>query len=450
MKSSSRSLGLILVLSSLLFAACATVYFERDIADYRDEIAELEAKIAFNPNDAEAQRDLGVIYFETANYARAESYLQQAYSLNPNDPKTMFYHGISLEFLKRILEAQKIYQRFDEVSRLSSYRRLMQGRYHQLTREIVGREIRALIQQEERLGADRLQPNTIAIFPLGYEGKDKQFEALGRGLSEMMITDLGQVGELRLLERIRLQTLLQELELAESDVVDRQTAPRVGKLLSAGRILAGSFNVSRSSQLDVDLVSWDIVNQNLPDAVSHSGRLNDLLRMEKELVFGVIRELGVDITPEERQNIQRIPTQNIQAFLAYCRGLQEEDAGRFDAALRFYQTAIQLDPGFQAALSQSETAESLSRAGGTTSDVLNELAVVEGKVVSTGTSAEDLIDSRLRNLGESIGSNFVPGQDSRKSVEEADEAGVLGELAEPPPPPPPPRAPKSQQKTGKR
>ncbi len=49
-----------------------------------------------------------------------------------------------------------------------------------------------------------------------------------------------------------------------------------------------------------------------------------------------------------------------------------------------------------------------------------------------GLTPEDLRDNRLINLGDSIDSNFVPGQDSRKAAEDA----TGGELAPPPPPPP--------------
>ncbi|MCG8605774.1 CsgG/HfaB family protein [bacterium] len=419
--------------------SCAGVRFQRDISEYQDRIVDLETKLAANSNDAEALRDLGVIYFETANYATAEGFLQKAYALTASDAKTMFYHGLNLEFQGRMAESMEVQARYSEISRLSRYRGLMQGRYQRLSRQLVRQEIRTLIGQEEQLDATRLQTKTLAVFPLDYQGTDERFAALGRGLSEMMIVDLGQVRELKLLERIRLQTLLDELQLAQSDVVDRQTAPRVGRLLGAGRILAGSFNVLQRDQLQIDMVSWDMVQQDFPDAVSRTGALSNLFRLEKQLVFRVITQMGIQLTEEERQNIQRVPTRNLQAFFAYCRGLQEEDAGRFDAAANFFQNAVQLDPEFQAAASSAEANENLSQAGGTSDEILSELAVVEGQTAPR-TSQQDLINSRLGNLSNSIGSNFIPGQDTRKATEEAVEAGAdLGELAEPPPPPPPPQ-----------
>ncbi|MFQ5865025.1 MAG: CsgG/HfaB family protein [bacterium] len=420
----------------LFCLSCAPVRYHKDISEYRGEIYKLEAKLKVNPEDAEALRDLGVIYFETAQYPLAKDYLQKAYVQNPEDPKTMFYLGMTLEFRNENQEALKIHERYIEVSRLSPYRRLMEGRYRRLSRDFIRQEIRTLLQQEQQLSEDRMAPKTIAVFPLTYQGKAKKFAVLGRGLSEMIIIDLGQVRELNLLERIRLQTLLQELELAQTEIVDKQSAPRVGKLLGAGRIIAGSFNVLKKSQLQVDVLSWDIINRNFPDAVSQIDALENLFKMEKELVFDVIEKIGIELTPQERERIQRIPTQNMQAFLAYCNGLEKEDAGQFEAAVKFYQQALKLDPNFKPAQIKAEAAESSSQAGGSSDEVLEQIAKIEGKEAPPTGSSEDLVNARLENLGNNVGSNFAPGQDSRKSTEEAESSGAdLGELPEPPPPP---------------
>ncbi len=314
----------------------------------------------------------------------------------------------------------------------------MAGRFHKLTRELIKQEIQTLVAEEEQLGDDRLKSKNVAVFPLSYQGVDEKYSALGRGLSEMLTVDLGKVSELNLLERLRLQTLLDELALAQTEFIDPESAPRVGKILGAGRIVAGSVNVMEEDRLQVDLFSWDIVNRNFPEAVTESDELDNLFRMEKQLVFGIIDEMGVEITPEEREDIQRIPTQNLQAFLAYCRGLEQEAAGNPAAAARFFQQAAQIDPNFQEAAIHAEAAEGLSTAGGSPDQVLGKLAAIETEATGPSTSQEDLVNSRLRNLGNSIGSNFVPGQDSRKSSEEAQNSGAdFGELQEPPLPPAP-------------
>jgi tetratricopeptide (TPR) repeat protein len=428
--------------SLLLFAviglswSCATVKYQQDIGAYHDDIALLEAKLRTDPNDFEALRELGVIYFQTSQYPAAQEHLQKALAQNSDDPKTAFYLGLTHEFQNQNHDALAMFEKFPGVTRLSPYRRLMEGRYVKLTRAVVSQEMQLLLQNEEQLTVQRLAPKTVAVFPLTYHGTDRRFQPLGKGLAEMITIDLGQVNELTLLERLRLQTLIDEMERSQGVMFDRESAPRFGKLLSAGRIIAGSFDVLADKQLQVDMMSWDIVNQNFPDAVSQRDALNNLFRLEKEIVFGVLEEMQIELTQEERENIQRIPTQNLLAFLAYCRGLEQEDGGDFQRAAKSYQEAFKLDPAFRPAQIKSEATESLLQTAGTQIEVLDQLASVESPETSSTTETQDLVSSRLDNLSSSIGSNFVPGQDSRKAGEEASESGAdLGELAEPPPPP---------------
>ncbi|RMD88413.1 MAG: hypothetical protein D6813_12100, partial [Calditrichaeota bacterium] len=131
------------------------------------------------------------------------------------------------------------------------------------------------------------------------------------------------------------------------------------------------------------------------------------------------------------------PTKNLQAFLAYCRGLEEEDSGNYINAMKFYQQAKALDPGFKRSQQKAEAMQSLNEAGGDKQQILTEIARVEGKETPPEIGAEELVDMRLDNLRNNLNSIFVPGQDARKSVEEAATSGAnLGEL---PPPPENPR-----------
>ena len=82
--------------------------------------------------------------------------------------------------------------------------------------------------------AFELGARTVAVFPFLYRGSDPALEPLGRALSELLVTDLGQVKRLRVLERARVQVLLDEMDLAERGLVDSTTAARSGRS-STGR-----------------------------------------------------------------------------------------------------------------------------------------------------------------------------------------------------------------------
>ena len=420
-------------LFSCLVLSCASVRFVEDPSAYQTKINTLIARIKADSTDTKALRDLGVIYFQARRYALADTCLRRAFGRGVRDAKTVFYLGLAREFTGKIDQALLLYGNYKNVARLSPYRRLMAGRYHQLTLDVTRQEVRALLVQEQQLREDRMAPSAVAVFPLRYLGRNKKFAPLGKGLSELIIGDLGQVRALKLLERIRLQALLDEMALAsKSDFFDQSTAPRYGKLLGAGRIVAGAYNVVGKEQLRIDVQSWDIINRNFPAAATEAEALQNIFRLEKTIVFNVIADIGIELTQEEREKIQFIPTQNLQAFLAYSRGLEEEDAGRFDAAANFYQQAIKLDPNFGAALTKTEIAQGMIVAG-SKEKAATAAQKIDPLDAESSTTQSDLVSERLQNLSLNTGSNFVPGQDSRKPAEELNKA--YGDLRQPPSPP---------------
>jgi tetratricopeptide (TPR) repeat protein len=418
------------------FFSCATVRYGQDIADYQEDIKQHEASLAENPENATALRELGVIYFETSEYEQALDYLKRSNAIEADDPKTLLYLGMAHEMRIELEDARNIYARYTDIAALSPYRRLLHGRYYRLTRRLIREEIRSLLARETEISAEPPSPQTLAVFPFKAAAENRRtrnpYVTLGLGLSEMLTTDLGHVKQLRLLERVRLQTLLDELAAAKQEDFSQESAPRIGKLLGAGRIVSGGFQVTNEKDLHIDLLSWDVINLDFTEAVTQEDELSNLFRMEKALVFGIIDKMGIEITEEERNSIQRIPTANIQAFMAYCRGLEKEDASDFRGAASFYRQAAGLDADFQEAKDRIEQSESADAAKNSPEDLAASLSKY-----NAGSPEAALVSTRLEKLNDNLGAYFFPGQDSRKPAEEAEGLGLLSpELSEPPPPPP--------------
>lgn len=417
-------LALAVVAVATVVSACSApnLYLEEDLSSFEAEIDRLERRLIDEPGDAEALRDLGVIYMRTQHFMEGNRYLQQAFARDASDPKTLFYLGLSNELLGRWDTALRFYGQ--DVSRLSPYRRLMRGRAEHVRRLQARREVVQLLANEST-GSGETSPRIVAVFPLTYQGGEKRYAPLGRGLSEMMITDLANVNSLKLVERVRLQALLDELELGQTAYVDPNTAPRTGRLLGAGRLVGGNFAVE-----DDDLF-MDVAVVSSADAASRAlettrGDVADLFALQKQLVFRLIEEMGIELTPAERERIQKVPTRNLQALLAYSRGVQAEDAGRFGAAARHYQRASELDPSFSEAADRAETARGMNATAGTPVDALGTAVAME----PPPDRPVDLVGNRVRLMNGTLSGILVPGEDTREPAEESTPLG------EPPPPPP--------------
>ena len=424
MPSISRYCTGLLVLIMLGHLSCASVRFQDDEARYEQQVRRLNERLIADPSDAEALRELGVIYMRTNQFAQANDYLQKAFARDNDDPKTLFYLGLASEMVGKPDTALRLYSQYPDVSRFSPYRRLLQGRHHWLTRKQLRDEMQALVAEiDAAAGSDQ---RIVAVYPFIYRGDDERFAPLSRGLAEMLTSDLANIGSIRVVERVRLQTLLDELKLVRNEAFDPTTTSRVGRLLGAGRIVGGQYSVPGGKNLNLDVGIFETETGTVPELETRADALRNLFQFEKALVFDLIDRMELQLSPEEREKIETVPTQNLQAFLAYSRGLSEEDDGNFGAAMRHYRQAVQLDPDFEIAAQRAEEVGNAGAVEGTAEEVI---AASEG----LEEPAMDLVESRMRNLNQSVGGAVVPGQDARKPAVEQ-ESGTLGR-----PPAVPPR-----------
>lgn len=430
-----RGLALLTVLALGLLAACAPTNQVGTVAPEKlnRAIDRARADLVRRPNAAGALRDLGALLAQAERFDDAAQYLRQAYVEDRDDPKTLYYLGLLNEAEGDPGEALQFYGRFEDISPRSAFRPLLKGRYESLVREQIQQEMGSLAAREDSLATTDASPQTVAVFPFAYRGSDLRYAPLGRGLGEMVQADLAGIGGLQVVERLRLQSLLDELSLTQSEAFSPATTPRVGRLLRAGRAVGGSFDVE-DRNLRVDAALWNWTAQPTPNLQSRSDDLNDLFQLKREVVLALVEQMGVPLTAEERAMFDAVPTRSLQAFLLYSRGLEEEDAGNFAAATGLFREAVKLDPSFERAADASARADAVDKAGGS---IQNGLAAARSLENFGGI---DLVGSRLGKLNDSIGSAFIPGTGGSRDApagETAAATSTFEPLPLPPSPPPP-------------
>ena len=75
---------------------------------------------------------------------------------------------------------------------------------------------------------------TVAISYFDNTSGLEEYNPLSKGLADMLITDLSNVKSIQIVEREKLESLLQEIDLGESKFMDPSTAQKLGKGLGAG------------------------------------------------------------------------------------------------------------------------------------------------------------------------------------------------------------------------
>ncbi len=269
---------------------------------------------------------------------------------------------------------------------------------------------RQALAHEAELAQQPPAPSTLAVLPLVIAG-DSSVQPLARGLAELITTDLAVIRTLRLLERLQIGTVLDELKLAESARVDPATAARVGRLLRAERMVQGVAAIppQGTMRLSASVVTGTGV---VRSAGAVTGPFKSLLGLEKELVFDLSAQLGIQLTPSERERILKQGPKNLAAFLAYSEGLDAMDRGDYAAAAQRFGAAAHADPSFSAAKDGRDAA--------TAANVHDVVAVVDAVQQGTapaepatgsalGSSARDVAPSIGDVLSQTTGSTTATG-----------------------------------------
>ncbi|MDH4317127.1 MAG: hypothetical protein OEV64_01935 [Desulfobulbaceae bacterium] len=192
-------------------------------------------------------------------------------------------------------------------------------------------------------------PNTLAVLYYRNITGDKELDPLQKGIAIMLMTDLAKVEKIRLIERIRLQALLDEMELGISGLVDPATVGKVGGLLGASYANSGDILQAGSDKIRIMPGIMKIASLSISSQTDASGTLSELFRVEKEILFKIIEEMNILLTPAERKELEKPLSLSLPALLCLFKGVDFSDQGKYEKAAEMYREALFNDPHLELA-----------------------------------------------------------------------------------------------------
>ena len=123
---------------------------------------------------------------------------------------------------------------------------------------------------------------TVAILYFDYTGKDDQMGMLRKGLAQMLISDLSGNASFEIVERDRLQEILEELKLNQTNQIDKGSANKIGKLLGARyMVLGGYFDLMGSLRVDARVV--EVETGKVIKSVGSTSKPEEFLNLQQRL-----------------------------------------------------------------------------------------------------------------------------------------------------------------------
>lgn len=407
-----RKIRLALVLGASLSAgACAPA-----ISGSADSISRLEQARAADPKSAAVQRSLGVAYYKANRYDDARAALTLATGLDPRDGVAALYLGLSDEAKEDYAGAQKAYEAYLAVGKTRNTKNQVKDRLEALKLKRIQADARAALARESQLATVAGPPNTVAVMPFVFSGADTSLRPIERGFAELVTTDLTRVSRLTVLERERIQALLDEMKLQQANAATEGV--RAGKILQVGKMVGGSID-QQGTTLQTSAIVTDMQTSAIGTPARDSRSVDDLFTMEKNIVLGVIQNLGVVLTTAERNAIEQRPTRSLAAFLAYSRGLELADQGRYDDASRQFENAVRIDPSFGSAQQKSQESRAAATTTATASASMesslkgtNEGAAVTAATQGSTTSASATVGGGASSIAEGLNPSTAAGATS--------------------------------------
>jgi len=396
--------------------------------------------------DIQAMLGAASAYLAMNKFSKTQGLCKRILKIDSNNGGALFYAGRSLEANQKKKWAIKFYKRYRLLPDYDPYKRFMIARLEMLMQEEIAKNIRAAIRRERNIRTDDFPKNTIAVLYFINQDQDPEWEPLSKGIAEMIITDLAQVKKLKVVERIKLQKLIDEMNFVQSDLANPKTVPRFGKLLRARTLVNGGFTIPGGTDFLLTSNISDVDGAKSFEASRFSGNLQNIFNLEKDIVMNVLDQLGVELSYEERDRIMRIPTRDFQAFVKYCNGLEQMDRGNYSMAAEYFQSALKLDPNFILAQQKFQVVDAMytlasgrpitagirlasrSAAAGQPPGLPPQLAK-HPQLTSSG---------RLGRISTNLDLGYLPGNDGRKDAAELRSANVSLDRSKLPEPPDPP------------
>ena len=181
---------------------------------------------------------------------------------------------------------------------------------------------------------------SIAVFPFENRSRDPDNAYFADGIQDEILTRLSKIADLKVISR----TSTQHYKSAPENLSE------IAKQLGVAHVLEGSVQKSGDAvRVNVQLIK--AANESHLWADTFDRKLTDIFSVETEVSKAIAEQLRAKLTGQEEQAIAAKPTDNVEAYDAYLRGLDYWLKPGYTlanalSAQKYLKEAVRLDPKF--------------------------------------------------------------------------------------------------------
>ena len=192
---------------------------------------------------------------------------------------------------------------------------------------------------------------SIAVLPFESLSDDRENAYFADGIQDDVLTNLSKIGDLKVISRTSVMSYRGKAA----------NAREIGKALGVSAILEGSVR-REGNRVRVNVQLINAANDEHLWANNYDRDLTDVFAIQTDLAHEIANALQARLSDTEKALMERKPTENGEAYLAFVQAhnLQNavEDFGKLKQGEQLYARAIELDPKFALALARYSQLES--------------------------------------------------------------------------------------------
>jgi TolB-like protein/Flp pilus assembly protein TadD len=201
-----------------------------------------------------------------------------------------------------------------------------------------------------RVAAHKID-KSIAVLPFQNLSDEKENAHFADGIQDDILTSLSKIGDLKVISR----TSVMQYRGKATNMRE------IGKALGVSTILEGSVRrIGNRVRVNVQLIN--VENDQHIWGEKYDEELTDVFAIQSDLAQKIADELRANLSPTEKAQIERKPTENGEAYVAFVQAHNlsgaKESLEKLRQSEQLYERAIELDPNFALAIARYSQLES--------------------------------------------------------------------------------------------
>jgi TolB-like protein/DNA-binding winged helix-turn-helix (wHTH) protein len=179
---------------------------------------------------------------------------------------------------------------------------------------------------------------SLAVLPMENLSGDPLQEYFSDGMTDELITELGQISDLRVISRTSVMTYKGA----------RKPLPQIARELKVDAVVEGTVLRSGNQVRITAQLILAAADKHLW-AKSYEGDLRDTLALQEQVARSIAGEIRIELTPHEKDVLKNVKRVNPEAFEAYLKGRyfwNKRTSESLRKAIDYFSQAIEDDPSY--------------------------------------------------------------------------------------------------------